>query len=272
MIALPPGLGYYGGQPHLSPHSASMFLRCPEQWRHRYILGEVSPPGAAMLRGRADHKAHELNFGQKIESHQDLPLDTVLDAFADEFQAAIDDFGGESYVSVDENKPLSKVKDVGIKAVSSYHKAISPSIQPTQVEARAEVEVGDVLVQCSADILTAGNGIERKTTSRKQNTPKPDHALQAMTYAAVYMQPFEIHYVADSGTITTPSPETPELLIRGAPKVVETTYNRAALAILNFYNTFGPDDPWPGALTHPWACDPRFCGWFATCIYQGGGR
>jgi hypothetical protein len=34
--------------------------------------------------------------------------------------------------------------------------------------------------------------------------------------------------------------------------------------LMNHYMTsLGPDTPWPGAITHPWACS--FCGWRMSC-------
>jgi hypothetical protein len=46
---------------HLSASSIGMFRRCPEQFRHRYILGEKERPGEALLIGSAFHTGLEFN-------------------------------------------------------------------------------------------------------------------------------------------------------------------------------------------------------------------
>lgn len=265
MIELPQGKGYFEGTPHLSPGSASMFMRCPEQWRRRYLLGEKERPGAALVRGRADHYAHETNFTQKVQTHTDVPLDDVLDAYATSWRTTVDEYGGDSEIAADDGKPLSKVYDIGAKGVEAYHTTVSPTVDPTDVEVALEIELGNVLVSVRADILTPDAGVERKTTSRKQNEPKPDHAFQAMTYATVFGCPFDVHYVADSGTITTPA-SNPQLRVGKLEQAVTVAYNRIALSIVDLYARFGPDETWPGNVTHPWACG--FCGWQKVCVYK----
>ena len=43
-----------------------MFRRCPEQFRHRYILGEKEKPGESLLVGSAFHEGLEFNYLQRI--------------------------------------------------------------------------------------------------------------------------------------------------------------------------------------------------------------
>src|ERR1035437_835270 len=55
---------------HLSATQLTMFRRCQEQYRHRYLLHEKERPAGALIWGGAAHKATELNFQQKIEAKQ----------------------------------------------------------------------------------------------------------------------------------------------------------------------------------------------------------
>ncbi len=57
---------------HLSASQLSRFTRCAEMWRRQYIEGDIVPVGAAAHIGQAVHKAAEINFRQKIQSHTDL--------------------------------------------------------------------------------------------------------------------------------------------------------------------------------------------------------
>lgn len=264
MIELPPGLGYFGSDPHLSPTSVTQFLRCPEQWRRRHILGERLPPSAGIVRGKADHAAHEANFAQKIYTRADLPVSDVLDAYADKWMHEIDDAGGPSELDGDDD--LAKVKDIGAKVVSAYHVAVSPTIQPSEVELPIEKVILEVPIHARIDLVDIdGVPIERKTTGRKKSAPDPAHVFQAQTYAVLLgIDHSELHYAADSGAITTPK-ESPALLIERREQSTLLVYERTANAIVSMYAVYGPDDPWTGATTHPWACS--YCGYRPTCRY-----
>jgi hypothetical protein len=69
-------------KPHISPSQMDMFFRCGEQYRRRYVLGEIVPPGVALVKGSAVHKAAEVNYRQKVETHVDLALSDLTDAAA----------------------------------------------------------------------------------------------------------------------------------------------------------------------------------------------
>jgi len=44
---------------------------------------------------------------------------------------------------------------------------------------------------------------------------------------------------------------------------VRTMVSQSMRTIAHFNTIYGPDNPWPGALAHPWACG--FCGFRADC-------
>src|SRR4029077_531976 len=69
---------------HWSPSSFDMFRRCPYQWQQRYVKGRRERPAESPVMGTAVHAGVERNYGQKIESHEDLPLAELLDWFMDE--------------------------------------------------------------------------------------------------------------------------------------------------------------------------------------------
>jgi hypothetical protein len=115
---------------HLSPTQVNMFLRCPAQWYYRYVRGLKRPPsGAATLGsatlGSAVDAGITHNYLQKIETHQDLVLDEVLDAFSTDFEARKTETLWEA-----EEEP-NKVKDDGVRVLSLYHKEAAPKVQPT---------------------------------------------------------------------------------------------------------------------------------------------
>ena len=180
---------------HLSASSLSMLERCPEQWRQRYVLGKKEPPSGAMLWGTADGRAHaEANFNQKIESHEDRPVEEVREAFASILDEEVDSHGGASEVDWRDDDP-AKVKDQGVNLVAHYHKQVSPRVQPTATEERYSLEIPDVPVPFIGyiDVSTKAYTIERKTARGSSKVIPPQYMLQTLGYAHARSRPVELH-------------------------------------------------------------------------------
>lgn len=258
---------------HLSASQLTMLQRCPEQWRRRYLCGEVERPGAAMVWGAADHYAHEQNFRQKIDSRVDLPVDDVKDAFADGLDRAIERNGGLSEIAWGDDDPAD-VKDKGVLLVEAYHRQVSPTVQPVQVEQRFEARILGVPVPIVGyiDLETATAGIERKTAKAKVSTIKPGWRIQGLLYQSVIRKPVDWHVSTKTKTPGVWTPElAPGLRLEPNPAMVNATgrlVRNLATMLLAFYDTFGPDDPWPGAITHDWAC--QYCGYRKNCDWWAG--
>ena len=47
---------------HYSPSQINMFLRCPAQWKFRYVDRIIAPPKSSLVQGKAYHKALETNY------------------------------------------------------------------------------------------------------------------------------------------------------------------------------------------------------------------
>lgn len=114
----------------LSGSSLNTYLRCGRQWELAYVQRIKRPPSLKMALGTAGHYAAEVDFTQKIESREDLPLDMVLDAFSDSFNKETVD--SPEVPAKKETKPLMHAS--GIEAMKVWHKDIAPTIQPAMVE------------------------------------------------------------------------------------------------------------------------------------------
>lgn len=269
--------GWPAGLPdHLSASQVSMFQRCQEQYRRRYVLGQKERPGAALVWGSADHYAHEQNFRQKITSGEDITAADVQLAFAEGFDRAVDRNGGESEVEWGDDKP-GQLKDAGTRLVSVYHETVSPAVQPVAVEEKFEVEIPGVPVPVIGfmDVRTAAEGIERKTARSKPQggKPKPEWRIQGLLYQAVAMLPVDWHVSVKTKlpAVYTPAAEA-GLRLDPSPRMVAATSAlvvNTARTIMATYREFGPDEPWEGAVTHPWSCD--FCGFRSSCPWWGNG-
>lgn len=168
---------------HLSATAINMYLRCPQQYYFRYCEGMKSPPGAALTLGLSFHRGTAKNYEQKIETHEDLPIDDVLDVFSTQFDA-----GAHDTVWVENEKP-GDIKDSGIVTLKEYQRVLAPTVQPVAVEQKFNLSfkkkdykfVGYVDLVDDQDVI-----IETKTTGKKPAEPKFDHTLQLTAYATGY--------------------------------------------------------------------------------------
>lgn len=251
---------------HLSYTSVTMHMRCPESSRRRYVLGEKERPGAALILGGADHQAHEVNYRQKIDTHEDMPTREIQEVFADTYDRKIQQAGGMAEIAWGKDKP-GELKDLGVKLVTTYHETISRLVQPVQVEREITHFVPGVPVPIVGfvDVETERSLIERKTAAKAERKPKPEWLIQGRIYRQAVGKPVQWHVVNKSrGEILT-SRTDPELqlpAVEGDQGIDDLIRYVAADMVANLQR-YGPDNPWPGATTHPWACG--FCGYRPTC-------
>ena len=260
---------------HLSASSLTMFARCPEQWRNRYVLGIKSRPGAALIWGGADHFAHETNFAQKIESFTDLPLNAVQDAFRDGVRQRIEDSGGFGEIEWGRIDGAAEIIDRGVGLVAAYHNAVSPLVQPVAVEQRFSLEYPwcPVPIIGYIDLETEPRIIEGKTSGQKVSRPKPEWRLQAKLYQAARRKPVSWHLRVKT---RVPAVYTARDLPGLASEYSETQVDLALVRvrrlvsrISEFYKRYGPDRPWPtDAPNIGWKDDfCGFCGYRPDCAW-----
>lgn len=279
---------------HLSATSMGMFMRCPEQFRRRYILHEKERPGAALIVGKGFHFAQEVNFRQKIESRVDLPESEVVEAFHAGWDKELAEKGGANEIQWDDRIKPDTLRARGAELVKSYHAQVSPKLEPWAVEQEFNLLVEGVPVPINGFIDFAGkvwpgfdeipfgteeeravvspyeSVIDYKTASKVQRQLKPDWLIQAKTYQLATGKRVEYHVAVKTKdpVIVTPV-DAPELGIdpsETALSMHKTLLQRISRQIAWHYAEFGPDQTWPGALTHPWACS--FCGYRPTCMWH----
>jgi hypothetical protein len=164
-----------------------MFTRCQACWYFRYRYwdekrqryGIIIPPRSAMTRGWCVHKSLAFNFATKVQSHEDLPVDDVLDHYSTTFEEQSEETAWA------ESEDKGSVKDVGVRMLEHYQEAVAPDIQPVQVEYEFTVDMsweeklGDETVEKQMpftgfiDLTTDKDVlIEHKTTGQTPKRPK----------------------------------------------------------------------------------------------------
>lgn len=174
---------------HLSITQISMYLRCPLQYKFRYIDGFKIPPKSAITFGKAVHGTIEYNYRQKIKTQKDEKLSILQDYFCESFEL----LSQETLWEKDE-KPQD-LKDEGAKKiVPLYRKKVSPKIYPKLIEEPFEVifDKGfDWTFKGYIDLVDVNNNIiDHKITQKTPSEIPPHDNLQLTAYALGYRYKF----------------------------------------------------------------------------------
>jgi len=262
-------------KPHISPSQMSMYWRCGEQYRRRYMEGERIPPGIALLVGTGVHCGAETNFTQKIESHADLPATDIMDAAVAGFDARSQ---GDGYLLSDEeagrgaNAVLGAARDQ-VAALTKCHAAEqAPEYQPVEVEHSTRILFPDA----THDMLAItdlrddlGRVTDIKTAARKKQQAEADTSIQLTIYAAAYEvdhggPPAEVRLDVLTKTKT---PARQLLVSDRSPADFAALIHRVNATLAGI--TAGIFTP---AAPEDWVCSPRWCGYWTSCRYVNSER
>ena len=166
---------------YISPTQINMYLRCPAQYYFRYILGMIIPPKSALTKGKAVHKGQEVNYKQKIETHEDMKLSDLQEVVATEFET----LAPETEWQPDEDP--GKIKDETISLASLYHTEIAPTVQPMLVEEEILIDIPGGKLKGYIDLVDMQEYIrDTKTASRTPSQDVISKSLQLSAYALAY--------------------------------------------------------------------------------------
>lgn len=250
---------------HFSVSQLSMFQRCPEQYRRRYMEGDIFPPGLALVTGRATHKSAEVNLKQKVASGEMVNLDVALDAAREEvhgmFEDGVDTEGKEKGAARDE------ATDEAVALSEVHYRDLAPVIQPVEVEHKFEIEVGlGRPLLGFIDVVEDGAIRDLKTAKRSPSQGDVDANQQLTAYHLAMTkagkEPAEV--VIDAVT-KTKKPKVVTIVSTRKPKDHDRLIARmGAMEKSIEAGNFVPTDP------SSWVCNERFCGYYSTCPYAGG--
>lgn len=251
---------------HLSVSQLDMFIRCGEQYRRRYIEGEIIPPGIAARIGSGVHKAAEINWKEKMRTGEDMPLDAVQDCAAEAYHKALQ---GGVFFAPDElaGAPLAMAegKDTAVSLATLFRRELAPTIMPSLVEEKIILELPGVElpVVTILDLYTEDKALrDLKTSGKKWSDDKAHSSHQPTAYREAVRQATG-EYPAQLFFDVLVSTKTPSL------QSLSTQRNEQDTAILarKFQimcasieaGIFQPAQP------DHWCCSPKFCGYYFTC-------
>jgi len=257
-------------KPHLSATQIGMYCRCPEQYRRRYIEGEILPPGIALLKGSGFHRGAEHNFRQKVESHQDLPSADIVDAAVAAFESAL----GGAYALTDDEQSrgakvvLSEAKDDLAEMATVHAEEQAPDYQPVMVEEVIRIPLpGERDMLGVIDLADDKNRvIDLKTAARKKTEKEADESVQLTIYAAAYRQltgrrPSEVRL---DTVIRTKTGKMSRQVLSSSRRDADFSALAHRITAVSAAVTAGIFTP---AEPGHWMCAPRWCGFYSTCKF-----
>jgi hypothetical protein len=259
---------------HLSASSIGMLFRCPRQFERRYLHGEKERPGEAMVVGSFFHEPLSFNYAQKMKTHSDLPLSTMVEYLHDHaIPKVLEEEGGTDNIRWDYGPQIAS-KDAE-RMMSAYAHVVMPRVQPIGTESKFELEVEGLPVPVIGyvDVWEEMRTIDTKTGKNSASKIKPSWALQGRLYARATGRPTEYHSVSRAQTpkIVT-GLESDEMIVAVPTKGEQGNMDhlfRTAAAQISFYWELYGDEGWPtfGAVPdftrNMLPCD--YCGWRSGC-------
>jgi len=252
----------------------NMALRCGEQFRRRYVEGEIIPPSIAAARGTGVHGANEVNLKYKLEKKQDLPLDDLKDATRDRYVKTI---SSGIYLPREERSAKKRLLNQGLndalRCTKIYRQDVAPEIKPVAIEQPFLLDVGlELPLAGRMDYQEEPKVGDLKTAAIKWNDDRIFKEIQAILYPFVHEQtrgvrPEFIYHILIARRGKDGSPTSEELQTQ---KLIPTDEDYKALfAKLRMFikmvqtGTFLPANP------SSWWCSPKWCGYWETCPYIG---
>lgn len=268
-------------RPHVSASSITQYVdRCAEYFRRSKIEKERFPPPPFMIKGSAVHTGNEINFLQKIKTHQDLPASKVMDATA----AAFDDrIRQEGYMltSKDEgigsDKVLGRAKDSAVALSKLFIEKVAPVHQPVVVETFQRIKLNekmDILVKL--DMINDRQEIQDTKTSKQTMSVNAardsfQFKLYGLAYQALYKKP-AAGVVVDNLVHLKGGPKHTRLDIFIGPKQYQEAVEKINIFLAG--TKLGVFLPAPKGS---WFCNEDHCPAAPTCKYfqfykRGGGK
>jgi len=262
-------------KPTISPSALDMYLRCGEQYRRAYILKDKQPPGVAMIKGGSVHKAAEVNFRQKIVSHEDLNVADLQEVAAAHVDTTI---AGEGLMLSpdEESRGMAKVKgelvDRAVVLTGVFRREVAPTVQPVLVEEFVRIELPRHTHDLNGrlDVVDDGNRVrDIKTSGRRKSQDDVDRSDQLTYYAAAASRKMgkPITDVVLDVLVDTKTPAVQRLT-----STRTDADKRVFLAKLTTVMDAINKGVFPPAPVGSWWCSYKFCGYAGSCPFFNSER
>lgn len=243
---------------HLSYSQISLYLKCPAQYYHRYVLGMSQPNSVYFFEGKCIHHVMEQTARRWVKKKKHLEFYDAAKEYREFFRRNVDDV--ETWFDSSADQVYERAVDL-LRIMFEGDGKFLDLVQPTTIKKKLGVELkwkhmfAGVPVVGVTDLLTPTNVWDYKVVSK---TPNADDSLQLSVYSAV-------HNIANVGLIAFVKTKTPVIKIipsvrkpRKTKQWLDVVVSRVAFGISNKIWT-----PCEGELS--WWCSPKWCGVWDQC-------
>lgn len=253
----------------------SMLWRCGEQYRRRYVEGEIVPPGIALIIGSGTHKAIEPNIRRMIDTGEAASLEEVHDVARD---YVVKEFKRGAYWLSPEERAAGRPKqhwqdqcvNWAVTLAGLHHDEIAPSLKPTHIERPWVVELPGYPCDL-AGRLDIQEGTSRlhdtKTKAQSPSQAEVDGSDQFTMYGiAVKVLDGRMprSYRLDA-LVKTKTPKAVSLSTQRTKEDFAALLRRIEISVKAIEaGIFLPCE------RANWCCDPKWCGFYPTCPYTRG--
>ena len=270
-------------KPYLSASAINSFIRCPMQYKFRYIDEIILPPNAALLGGSAVHAGNEGYFQDILDGCSSRMTPAMVSELA---QVSLEEIAVDQGVELQGRVKDTLMSEVSI-AASSYIEHIGQYITPIAVEeeirytSRCGVELLgyiDLTREPTEEEVLIKDAVvvDYKFTGKKMNLSQVENSLQFHVYAmSTEIMDIEVHNLVRSTAESKRLPNAAATL--GEPvddrasnlRILRHTYTGEefdhienmveSVATAISAGIFVPCDM--GA----WNCNDKWCGYWHLC-------
>lgn len=256
-------------KPQLHVSGLMMLAKCGEQFRRRYIEGEIIPPGVAMIVGTATHRSIRANLQAKIESGRLLGVEATKDIARD----ALRDEWDKGVWLQDEERTRPKATqgeaiDKAVRLSGTHAQRLAPALKPTHVERKWTVELPGYPMDLvgEIDIQEAHLSVrDTKTSAKSPSADAADRSEQLTMYAlAVKTIDHEapeyvaLDYLVDLKSGTKIKTVMSSRAVEDFEPLLRRVENAARVIESGSFVPARPDD---------WWCNPKWCGFYSSCPF-----
>lgn len=249
--------------------SVDRFPFCGEQWRRRFIDGDIIPPGIAMIVGSGTDKSVTKNLQNKIDNKVLLTIEEVEDIAKDAVTNAM-----EAGFSLDDNEAEDGVKATKGKAIDKavrlsvlHAEMVAPGISPTEVQRSFALDLDGYPYQLAGTMDIQEGPVRIRDTKTTGKTPSGNPAEVSSQMAAYSMatkaldgkavENVSLDYLVD---LKTPKAVTYDSTMKSEDHQIFIRRLESMISAIE-KGVFLP------ARQGDYMCSPKYCGYYNTCKY-----
>ena len=252
---------------HLSASSVATYLRCPEQWRRKYLDHEPQAPKLGMIVGGAVGAVEGYSYQRVIDGGEQAKLPEALDLYDEEFEYKLSRADGLEA----SRQERGEAKDGGVRALSVYHSTIAPKTEPKSVERKFELRLGaaEWTVNGFFDVETPRPVVDLKVKAKRLTQADADSDLQASLYLAARRAEGNPAPALDFHVSTTAKQASAEVVsTRRSEAQLDQTLRLVAYVARDIEYRVASGN-WVGAPPLAWWCAAGQCPYWSSCPFGG---